>query len=349
MLTIVQCSLVASVLSIGFVNDPPTRRQTCSPRVMFDERSLEGDAPALRFRTPDYTFFSAPLPALPRPGVVNTPLIDMPQIVNPRQSFPIAFNVTNRQNVAKTVYYDIHCRGQDIYGTGRVTLAESSGELFLQPGEVRQVVIEVPPDRVRSPMTSISAEVCVSHDGDNDDEDTYCDQASAWVQGFRTKLEVSPTLARMKGFVELRASIVNGAPYPLHNAKWVLELTTGLMFEGGVTEREIALPTVSAGATAEVVIPLRAVWSGETPITASFVSDEFEPSHQTARVSISGCAGDFDGNGQLEVPDIFAFLTSWFATSGQCVWGLAADINGDGCVTSGDMFEFLQDWFVTCN
>lgn len=54
------------------------------------------------------------------------------------------------------------------------------------------------------------------------------------------------------------------------------------------------------------------------------------------------CAADFDGNGTVEVPDIFAFLAAWFAQQP------AADFDGVGGVAVPDIFAFLSAWFGGC-
>ena len=54
------------------------------------------------------------------------------------------------------------------------------------------------------------------------------------------------------------------------------------------------------------------------------------------------CAADFDGNGLVQVPDIFAFLSAWFAQ------GPGADFDGNGQVQVPDIFAFLSAWFAGC-
>lgn len=55
------------------------------------------------------------------------------------------------------------------------------------------------------------------------------------------------------------------------------------------------------------------------------------------------CAVDYDGDGSAGVPDIFEFLTLWFADDA------AADFNGSGGEpTVEDIFEFLTAWFAGC-
>jgi hypothetical protein len=54
------------------------------------------------------------------------------------------------------------------------------------------------------------------------------------------------------------------------------------------------------------------------------------------------CEADFDTNGSVEVPDIFAFLSAWFAQES------AADFDGVGGIAVPDIFAFLSAWFAGC-
>ena len=53
------------------------------------------------------------------------------------------------------------------------------------------------------------------------------------------------------------------------------------------------------------------------------------------------CAADFDGNGVREVPDIFAFLSAWFAQ-------VPAAFNFGGASGVPAIFAFLSAWFAGC-
>jgi len=55
------------------------------------------------------------------------------------------------------------------------------------------------------------------------------------------------------------------------------------------------------------------------------------------------CPGDFDADGVLGVPDIFAFLSAWFATDPR------TDLDGSGIVDVPDIFAFLSAWFAGCS
>jgi len=56
---------------------------------------------------------------------------------------------------------------------------------------------------------------------------------------------------------------------------------------------------------------------------------------------VIGCVADWDGNGLVQVPDIFAFLSSWFAGSG--------DFDENGITAVPDIFAFLSAWFAGCS
>lgn len=56
----------------------------------------------------------------------------------------------------------------------------------------------------------------------------------------------------------------------------------------------------------------------------------------------SGCFADFDGDGEVLVPDIFAYLSAWFAQDS------AADVDGVEGITVPDIFFFLSAYFASC-
>lgn len=55
------------------------------------------------------------------------------------------------------------------------------------------------------------------------------------------------------------------------------------------------------------------------------------------------CRADRDGDNVLTVPDIFLFLSDWFAGSVDL-----ANYNNDCCINVADIFAFLSDWFAGC-
>ena len=66
--------------------------------------------------------------------------------------------------------------------------------------------------------------------------------------------------------------------------------------------------------------------------------DDFEFSQDAG----NECIADFDGNGTVEVPDIFAYLSAWFSSNPS------ADIDGTPGIGVPDIFTFLSLWFAGC-
>jgi hypothetical protein len=57
-------------------------------------------------------------------------------------------------------------------------------------------------------------------------------------------------------------------------------------------------------------------------------------------ITIPVCVADFNQDGVVNVPDIFVFLSAWFAGGG--------DVNLSGTSTVPDIFAFLARWFAGC-
>lgn len=55
------------------------------------------------------------------------------------------------------------------------------------------------------------------------------------------------------------------------------------------------------------------------------------------------CDADFDRDGNVDVPDIFAMLNAWF------MGDLTADTDRNGMVSTTDVFAFLNAWFAGCS
>ena len=60
-----------------------------------------------------------------------------------------------------------------------------------------------------------------------------------------------------------------------------------------------------------------------------------------ATIFVGDCPADYNGDGLLNVQDIFDFLAGWFAADPR------ADFNGGGSGVS-DIFDFLAAWFAGC-
>ena len=62
----------------------------------------------------------------------------------------------------------------------------------------------------------------------------------------------------------------------------------------------------------------------------------------SASVFVGVCAADYNGDGAVNVQDIFDFLAGWFSGNPQ------ADFNGVGGLGVQDIFDFLAAWFAGC-
>jgi len=100
-------------------------------------------------------------------------------------------------------------------------------------------------------------------------------------------------------------------------------------------------PQLSPG---DIISVSLAAMTDAEPGGAGAVLPELDTTDDFASVVVTEphCPADFDGNGSREVPDIFAFLSAWFAQSP------AADFNGDSAITVPDIFAFLSAWFAGC-
>jgi hypothetical protein len=132
-----------------------------------------------------------------------------------------------------------------------------------------------------------------------------------------------------------------------------------LRTRGAAVELPAAFSDALSGATYELVTPASNAsvsFAGSTAMVIPGPSitgnDSFQfrvttPSgtSNTATVTLwYSCPADFDGNGAVTVPDIFAFLSAWFA--GNPV----ADFDRSGSAPNvPDIFAFLSAWFAGCS
>ncbi len=84
--------------------------------------------------------------------------------------------------------------------------------------------------------------------------------------------------------------------------------------------------------------------TGETTALSTGVVDEgvFPENVRSLCFYAPVCRGDFDRNGAKAVPDIFAFLSAWFAGDSS------ADVDGVAGIAVPDIFAFLSLWFGPC-
>lgn len=67
------------------------------------------------------------------------------------------------------------------------------------------------------------------------------------------------------------------------------------------------------------------------------------PTEGVGRLTLTRlCRADFDDNDTVAVPDIFTFLSAWFAHD------VRADFDGNSVIEVPDIFSFLSAWFAGC-
>lgn len=92
-----------------------------------------------------------------------------------------------------------------------------------------------------------------------------------------------------------------------------------------------------------LTIETRNAWPGGrvvTPVSLHIDHLGFYVGNQS--LPTTTCEADIDGSGSANVPDIFAFLSLWFAGSP------AADFDGANGLGVPDIFAFLSAWFAGC-
>jgi len=88
------------------------------------------------------------------------------------------------------------------------------------------------------------------------------------------------------------------------------------------------------------------LWASATLPAPGYVAFDALPFHSHSGVFayrvVTGCGADYNGDGNVNVSDIFAFLTAWFG-------GLpGGDFDGTGGRNVTDIFAFLGAWFGGC-
>jgi hypothetical protein len=79
---------------------------------------------------------------------------------------------------------------------------------------------------------------------------------------------------------------------------------------------------------------------GQTAYDTWVAAGKSEPAVMDTAIIQLHCRCDWNSNGQIEVQDIFDFLSDWFALNG--------DFNADGVTAVQDIFDFLNCWFSNC-
>jgi len=120
----------------------------------------------------------------------------------------------------------------------------------------------------------------------------------------------------------------------------------------GPTDWAVTLPAATGpippGGSVPVEIVVRApgvnAWPDTLGLLVSANPLELQPAHARSyflvQLTHPACPADWNLDGTLTVPDIFDFLSAWFAG--------AADFDGSGQTTVPDIFVFLATWFAGC-
>jgi len=92
-----------------------------------------------------------------------------------------------------------------------------------------------------------------------------------------------------------------------------------------------------------LTLETRNAWPGGRVVTpVSLFVDHFGFYVGNQSLPAATCEPDIDGSGSVDVPDIFTFLSLWFAGNP------AADFDGANGLGVPDIFAFLSAWFAGC-
>jgi hypothetical protein len=69
---------------------------------------------------------------------------------------------------------------------------------------------------------------------------------------------------------------------------------------------------------------------------------------RTRQVTLRHCP-DFNGNGNIDIPDIVAVASRWGQHRGQAGWNEQFDWDGDGDVDVTDIQEVAANWSRACS
>lgn len=121
---------------------------------------------------------------------------------------------------------------------------------------------------------------------------------------------------------------------------------------GESTAWAVALPEpvgpIQSGMSVDVELLVRApgmdAWQETLGLLVSANPLETQPAHARSYLAIQlahpACPADWNVDGSLNIPDVFAFLAEWFDG--------AADFDGSGQTDVPDIFAYLAAWFAGC-
>ena len=100
---------------------------------------------------------------------------------------------------------------------------------------------------------------------------------------------------------------------------------------------------------------LRAVGSGVSDLhlaaaqVANAAGGGLRTETTDAQISVIGCAGDVNGDGEISVADIQAVAEHWGALSGQPAYASLYDLDGDGDIDVADAQWVAGRFGVQCS
>jgi len=135
----------------------------------------------------------------------------------------------------------------------------------------------------------------------------------------------SPQQTCVSGGAQFFVSASGGGPYTFQWRRNGVNILAGPGISG-INSSTLVLSNVTSAMVGEYSCRI------DSPCGVAFSID----------ASLTLCAADFNCQGGVSVPDIFAFLSAWFAQ------GPGADFDNNGTIAVPDIFAFLSSWFAGC-
>ena len=154
---------------------------------------------------------------------------------------------------------------------------------------------------------------------------------------------VRPQISSISSTQLPRGAALSLGIFPATQVTSVVLMGTGATthwVDAGVPRR-IVLPVSQSGSGATASLPLDPNMLPAGHYIAFAMVDDIPSVGRIVQV-LPRCLADFNGVGGVGVPDIFAFLAAWFASSPE------ADVNAVVGVSVPDIFFFLSAWFAGC-
>lgn len=113
----------------------------------------------------------------------------------------------------------------------------------------------------------------------------------------------------------------------------------------GMVDLNVLLPSLGCNTAGWTLIGVNGMSADGTTVTGNGTHNGVMRGFVISGLPLGGgsCRADYDGSGLLAVPDIFAFLNSWFAGEAR------ADFDGSGTITQQDVHAFVNIWFAGCS